>query len=41
MNNAILDGTPNYLTLMETRNQIRTILALYKSVESASSVNLD
>lgn len=31
MHAAILDGEANYLTLAETRNHIRTILALYES----------
>jgi predicted dehydrogenase len=31
MHNAILDNQPQYLTLAETRNHIKTILALYES----------
>ena len=33
MHNAILDGKPNYLTLDETRNHVRTVLALYESAK--------
>jgi predicted dehydrogenase len=32
MHSAILDGKPNYLTLAESRNHIKTLLALYESV---------
>lgn len=31
MHAAILDGAPNYLPLDETRNHVRTVLALYES----------
>lgn len=31
MHAAILDGAPTYLTLEETRNHVRTVLALYQS----------
>ena len=31
MHDAILDGKPPYLTLAETRNHVRTLLALYQS----------
>ena len=41
MNDAILDGTPNYLTLNETRNHVRTILALYASAENGRQVYLN
>ena len=40
MNAAILDGTPNYLTLEETRNHVRTLLALYESAASNQIVHL-
>lgn len=40
MNAAILDGTPNYLTLEETRNHVRTTLALYESAKNGRLVNL-
>ncbi|MCB0037010.1 MAG: Gfo/Idh/MocA family oxidoreductase [Anaerolineales bacterium] len=40
MQNAILDGTPNYLTLTETRNHIKTILALYQSAQTGQIVHL-
>jgi hypothetical protein len=41
MNDAILEGTPNYLTLNETRNHVRTILALYESAENGRQVFLN
>lgn len=41
MHAAILDGEPNYLTLEETRNHIRTAEALYKSAQSEQIVHLD
>jgi predicted dehydrogenase len=42
MNAAILDGAPNYLTLTESRDHVRTILALYESAENnAAVVRLD
>ncbi|MCP4419125.1 MAG: Gfo/Idh/MocA family oxidoreductase [Chloroflexi bacterium] len=34
MHSAILDGRPNYLTLNETHNHIKTILVLYKSAKT-------
>lgn len=34
MHAAILDGTPSYLTLVETRNHIKTLLALYESANT-------
>jgi predicted dehydrogenase len=34
MHAAILDGTPQYLTLTETRNHVKTALALYASAEA-------
>jgi predicted dehydrogenase len=40
MHAAILDGQPNYLTLAETRNHIRTALALYESAEKKAIVSL-
>ena len=40
MHTAILDGVSNYLTLEETRNHIRTILALYESAKTNQVVNL-
>lgn len=40
MNNAILDGTPTYLTLEETRNHVRTVVALYKSAQLKKIVDL-
>ncbi len=41
MNDAILEGKPNYLDLQETRNHVRTILALYKSAQTRTTVKLD
>lgn len=34
MNAAILDGEPQYLSLTETRNHVRTVLALYQSAHT-------
>lgn len=38
MHAAILDGGPTYVTLNETRNHIKTVLALYKSAENNGSL---
>jgi predicted dehydrogenase len=40
MHAAILDGQPNYLTLAETRNHVRTALALYESAAKGTLVTL-
>lgn len=40
MHAAILDGRPNYLTLAETRNHVRTALALYEAAEKQAIVSL-
>jgi D-xylose 1-dehydrogenase (NADP+, D-xylono-1,5-lactone-forming) len=40
MHAAILDGVPNYLTLAESRNHVRTLLALYESAVSQMPVAL-
>ena len=40
MHAAILDGAPNYLTLTETRNHIKTVLALYESAKSGKLIHL-
>ncbi len=40
MHDAILDGKPPYLTLAETRDHVRTLLALYNSARSAHPVTL-
>lgn len=40
MHAAILDSAPNYLTLEESRNTIRTILALYESARTGHRVRL-
>lgn len=41
MHAAILDGRPNYLTLAETRDHVRTTLALYDSARNHEVVHLD
>ena len=41
MHAAILDGEPNYLTAKETRNHIKTVLALYRSARENRLVTLD
>jgi xylose dehydrogenase (NAD/NADP) len=41
MQSAILDGQPNYLTLAETRDHVRTTLALYESARRGQIVHLD
>jgi predicted dehydrogenase len=38
MHAAILDGAPLYLTPEETRNHVRTVLALYQSAQSSQAV---
>jgi D-xylose 1-dehydrogenase (NADP+, D-xylono-1,5-lactone-forming) len=40
MNNAILNGTAPYITLDETRNHVRTVIALYESAQSGKSVEV-
>jgi len=40
MHAAILDGAPNYLTLTETRNHVKTALALYESARTGEVVRL-
>ncbi len=40
MHAAILDGKPNYISLQETRNHIRTTLALYESARTGQVVHL-
>ncbi len=40
MHAAILDGTPPYLSLAETREHIRTALALYRSAQRGEAVTL-
>lgn len=40
MHDAILDGKPPYLTLAETRDHVRTLLALYQSAHSGQAVTL-
>ena len=40
MHTAILDGTPNYLALAETRNHVKTVLALYDAAKTGKVVTL-
>ena len=40
MHAAILDGQPQFLTLAETRNHIKTTLALYESAKTGQPVTL-
>jgi predicted dehydrogenase len=40
MHAAILDGKPNYLSLDETRNHIKTVLALYESAKTERIVSI-
>ena len=40
MHDAILDGKPPYLSLAETRDHVRTLLALYESASSGQVVTL-
>ncbi len=40
MNGAILDGQKNYITLEESRNHVRTALALYASAKSGARSHL-
>jgi len=41
MNAAILDGSPNYLSLEESREHIRTVTALYEAAERRQVIYLD
>ena len=41
MHAAILDGAPNYLTLDETRDHIRTVTSLYQAARTNMAVQLD
>ncbi|MCB8976096.1 MAG: Gfo/Idh/MocA family oxidoreductase [Ardenticatenaceae bacterium] len=38
---AVLDGTPQYLSLEETRNHVKTVLALYESARTGQAVSLN
>ena len=40
MHTAILDGSPNYLSLEETRNHVKTVLALYESAEEEEVISV-
>ncbi len=40
MNAAILDGTPSFLTLEESRNHVRTTVALYEAARTGKIVTL-
>jgi predicted dehydrogenase len=41
MHEAILHGQPNYLTLAETRNHVKTVLALYESARTGRMVMVE
>ncbi|MFN2167701.1 MAG: Gfo/Idh/MocA family protein [Anaerolineae bacterium] len=41
MQDAILNGADNYLTLEQTRNHVRTVLALYQSAAQGRIVTMD
>jgi predicted dehydrogenase len=41
MHDAILVGSSNYLTLAETRDHVRTVLALYESAQAGAVVQLE
>jgi predicted dehydrogenase len=41
MHAAILEGKPNLLSLEESRNHIRTVLALYRSAKEGGVIQLD
>jgi predicted dehydrogenase len=38
MHSAILDGTSTYITLEESRNYVRTIVALYQSAQTQRNI---
>jgi predicted dehydrogenase len=40
MHAAILDGQPSYLTLAESKNHVKTVLALYESARLGTTVSL-
>ncbi len=40
MHAAILDGEPNYLSLDETRDHVKTVLALYESAEKGEVISI-
>jgi D-xylose 1-dehydrogenase (NADP+, D-xylono-1,5-lactone-forming) len=40
MHAAILDSAPPYLTLEETRNHVRTVLALYEAAQKGNTITL-
>lgn len=40
MNKAICEGASTYLTLAETRNHVRTAIALYQSAQQAKNITL-
>lgn len=40
MHDAILSGQPNYLTLAESRNHVKTVLALYESAQTQQVIYL-
>ena len=41
MHTAILDGAPNEVTLGETRDHVRTVVALYEAARTGCVVKLD
>ncbi|CUS05794.1 Oxidoreductase domain protein [Candidatus Promineifilum breve] len=41
MHDAILDGRPSYISLSETRDHVRTVLALYESARRGERVYLE
>ncbi len=40
MHSAILDGKPSYLRLEETRNHVKTVLALYESAQKGKVIRM-
>ena len=41
LHSAVLDDKTQYLTLAETRNHVKTVLALYQSAKSGQVVSLE
>ena len=41
MHDAILNGRPTYVTLAETRDHVRTVLALYESARREERVYVE
>ncbi|HFE67557.1 MAG TPA: Gfo/Idh/MocA family oxidoreductase [Chloroflexi bacterium] len=40
MHDAILNGQPNYLTLAESRNHVKTVLTLHESARTRQTIHL-